>query len=99
MLPWILLLILAGVVAYALMPSGDLVIRVEAGGKVSITGKVTAHAAREIEEFCAKHIADAGRLRIAVCYPRSNRPMQVRIRGGITQGEQQMIRNFLTTLL
>jgi hypothetical protein len=95
---WLIVLGVALVIWRLSRPAGDCVFRIRQG-RVSTRGKIAAGKRAAIEGFLAEEFPEVRRLRIDVHYRRGTRPLRVRIRGSITPGEQQMIRNFLTTAL
>ncbi|MBL8851119.1 MAG: hypothetical protein JNG89_15675 [Planctomycetaceae bacterium] len=95
---WLVVLGLAALIWRYAGRSGDCVIRIRRG-QVTIRGKVAAGRRAEIERFLQEQFPDVPRLRIDVSFRRSSRPLRVRIRGPISGGERQLIRNFFTTTL
>lgn len=95
---WLLVLGVALLIWRLGQPSGECVFRVRQG-RVSSRGKIAAGKRAEIESFLAEEFPDVKRLRIDINYRKGSRPLRIRIRGAISPGEQQMIRNFLTTAL
>jgi hypothetical protein len=97
MLPWLILVAVAALIAWLAVRPGDCVIRAR-GGNVSVTGKCPAARAAEIERYFREHFAGVSRLRVDVEYSTLRRPLKVRVKGAVSRGEQQMIRNFLLTI-
>ena len=95
---WLIILGLALLVWRACQPRGDCVIRLR-GGQVSVRGRLAAGREPEIERFLTEHFSEVHRLRIDVLYPRGSQRLRLRIAGRLTDGERQLIRNFLTTTL
>jgi len=97
MWPWLIVIGIALVIWRLSRPAGDCVFRVRRG-QVSTRGKIAAGKRAEVESFLSEEFPEAKRLRIDVHYRRGGRPLRLRIRGAVTKGEQQLIRNFLSTL-
>lgn len=95
---WLLVIGVAFLLWWLSRPAGECVIRVR-NGTVTTRGKLSAGRRADIEGFLAEEFSDVKRLRIDIDYRRGSRPLRVRIRGSISPGEKQRIRNFLTTLL
>jgi hypothetical protein len=97
MLPWLILVAVAALIAWLAVRPGDCVIRVRSG-IVSVRGKCTSGRVGEIESYFRQHFARVGKLRVDIEFSTRTRPVKVRVRGPISRGEQQMIRNFLLTM-
>jgi hypothetical protein len=95
---WMLVLGVALLIWRLSRPAGDCVFRIRQG-RVSTRGKIAAGKRAQVEGFLAEEFSEVRRLRIDVSYRRGSRPLKIRIRGSITPGEHQMIRNFLVNLL
>jgi hypothetical protein len=95
---WLIIVGVAVLVWRATQPRSDLVIRMRRG-QPSFRGKLAAGRRAEIERYLTEQFADVGRLRIDVHYPRGSRRLRVRVRGSVSPGERQQVRNFLTAVL
>jgi len=93
---WLIVLGVALLIWRLSRPAGDCVFRVRRG-HVSTRGTIAAGKRAQVESFLAQEFPEVRRLRIDVHYRRGNQPLRVRIRGAVTPGEQQLIRNYLTT--
>ena len=98
MLPWLILMAGAALIAWLAVKPGDCVIRIRLG-KTDVRGRFPTARRTEIEGYFEKHFSHVRRLRVDVDFPRRERPLKVRVRGRISPGERQMIRNFLLTIL
>jgi hypothetical protein len=98
MLPWLILMAGAGLIAWLAVKPGDCVIRVRSG-KTNVRGRFPAARLAEVQNYFQQHFAHVPRLRVDIDFPRRQRPLKVRVKGRISPGQQQMIRNFLLTIL
>jgi hypothetical protein len=98
MLPWLILMAGAGLIAWLAVKPGDCVIRVRSG-KTNVRGRFPAAQLAEVENYFQQHFAHVRRLRVDIDFPRRQRPLKVRVKGSLSPGERQMIRNFLLTIL
>lgn len=97
MVPWLILLAAAALIAWLAVRPGDCVIRVRRGC-ISVKGKCPAARTVEIERYFREQFPAVSRLRVDIEYPTRRRPLKVRVKGALSRGEQQMIRNFLLTI-
>ena len=93
---WLILVAVILGIARLSMRRPDCVIK-SRNGRVSIKGRMTRSRQVRVEEYLRKHFADVARLQIDVNYPKRDRRLQIHIRGSLSEGEKQMIRNFLHT--
>ncbi len=98
MFPWLILMAGAGLIAWLAVKPGDCVIRARLG-KTDVRGQFPTSRRSEVESYFEKHFAHVRRLRVDIDFPRRERPLKVRVKGRISPGERQMIRNFLLTIL
>ena len=95
---WLIVVGIAVLIWRLVQPAGDCIINVRRG-QVTIRGKIAAGRRAEIERFLSDQFAHVQRLRIEVDFQRASRPLRVRIRGPISEGERQLIRNFVNATL
>ncbi len=96
---WLKFLIAAGVlyvVWLAVRPRYDFQIRTGPGG-VEVTGRIAERAQHEIRDYFQETKLSATTVRISGRRDGDNR-LQLRFRGPLSEGERQMIRNFLLTV-
>lgn len=98
MLPWIILMASAGLIAWLAVKRGDCVIRTRLGN-VDVSGRFPASRRPEVVRYFEQHFSHVRRLRVDIDFPRRTAPLKVRIKGRISPGERQMIRNFLLSIL
>ena len=95
---WLALLALAAVIWWLARSPPDLVIQLRRG-RVAVTGRIAAGRKAIVERFLQEQLPEVPRLRVNVRYPRGAKPLRIDVRGRISPGERQMIRNFLLTEL
>lgn len=97
---WIWLALIAATVAiwFLIRPTGDCRILVR-NGETQVTGRLPASRIGEVQRFFEDQFAGQQKLRVVITYPRSGHRLKIGIHGRVTEGERQMIRNFLLTLL
>jgi hypothetical protein len=66
-------------------------------GKVSFTGKFPRSHQAEVEEFLKREFADRGRITIAALRT-GPAGLRIVVRGRVTDGDRQRIRNFFQTI-
>jgi hypothetical protein len=98
MLPWIILMAAAALIAWLAVKPGDCVIRARLG-KTNVRGRFPAARLAEVQNYFQQHFGHVPRLRVDIDFPRRHCPLKVRVKGSISSGERQMIRNFLLTIL
>lgn len=88
-------LVIAGMlaIAYLSMRPADCTIKCR-NGRMTVKGRITHHHRLAVAEYLQGHFSGAARLRIDLHYPKPGSRLRVRIRGALTKGERQMIRNF-----
>lgn len=95
---WLILVGLAVLIWRIAQRPGDCVIRVRRG-RAFVRGRIPARRRSEVERFLTAHFGHVQRMRIDVYSPRRDQRLRVRVRGAVTEGERQMIRNFLAAEL
>ena len=98
MLPWLILLAAAALIAWLVVKPGDCVIRARLG-KTDVRGRFPESRRSDVLNYFQQHFAHVPRLRIDIDFPRRQRPLKIRVKGRLSPGEQQMIRNFLLSIL
>jgi len=98
MLPWLILMAGAGLIAWLAVKPGDCVIRTRLG-KADIRGKIPVSRRSDVVRYFEQHFAHVPRLRVDIDFPRRSGSLKVRVKGRVSPGEQQMIRNFLLSIL
>jgi hypothetical protein len=98
MLPWLILMAVAGLIAWLAVKPGDCVIRARSG-KTDVRGRFPTSRLAEVQDYFERHFAHVPRLRVDIDFPRRQRPLKVRVKGRLSAGERQMIRNFLLSIL
>jgi hypothetical protein len=92
----ILLTVMGGICWSLLVPKAEYVIR-SSRGVVRFEGKFPASRRAEVAEFLKREFAEHDRIKIsAVRTPQ--RVLRFGIRGKMTDGDRQQIRNFLRTI-
>lgn len=93
----ILLLGLFGAICYSLVqPSAQFVVRYSQG-KVRFSGKFPRSHQGEAEEFLKREFSDGRRITIAGVRGRTA-GLRIVVRGSLTEGDRQQIRNFFQTI-
>lgn len=95
---WLAILGVAIVVWRTCQPRGDCTVEIRRG-QVAFRGKLPAGRCHQIEQYLLEYFADVSRLRIDLFYPRGTQQLRLKIRGRISPGDRQQIRNFLSTIL
>ena len=67
------------------------------GGRARITGRMAQRTGAEIEEFFQSNFPHQPHVRIAVLSPTAQHRSRIRITGEVSDGEKQLIRNYLLT--
>jgi hypothetical protein len=79
-----------------LRPAAQFVIRYSRGN-VRFTGKFPRSHQAEVEEFLKREFANRGRITIAA-FKTGTAGLRVVVRGRVTDGDRQRIRNFFQTI-
>lgn len=98
MLPWLILMLGAGLIAWLAVKPGDCVIRSRLG-RTEIRGRLPATRRAEVERFFEQNFAHIPRLRVDIDFSRRAGPLKIRVKGPLSTGERQMVRNFLLSML
>lgn len=91
---WLLIAVVLLLVWWAMRRPADCVI-IWRAGRLQVSGTLPSGLQPLLEEFLVRELAESRRLRIDLRYPRGGRPLQFTVRGSVSAGERQMIRNFL----
>lgn len=95
---WLALIALAAVIWWLARSPPDLVIQLH-HGRVEVTGRIAAGRKAIVERLLQEQLPEVPRLRVNVRYPRGGKPLRIDVRGRVSPGERQLIRNFLLTEL
>lgn len=95
---WLVILGVAIVVWRTCQTRGDCTVEIRRG-QVEFRGKLPAGRCHQIEQYLLQYFPDVSRLRIDIYYPRGTQQLRLKIRGRISTGDRQQIRNFLSTIV
>jgi hypothetical protein len=88
--------VIALLLRFALRPATVFSIRVD-GGEVEVRGSVPGRSRGELRDFLLAHVRPAGAARIDGL--RDGHGVRIAFRGGLDEGQQQQVRNFLYPFL
>ena len=92
----ILVVVFGGICWSLLNPPAEFVIR-WSHGRARFRGRIPAARRTEIEEFLLREFPNAGTITISGLKDRGGRP-RLTVRGPLSDGDRQRIRNFLQTV-
>jgi len=93
----IVLIAVCGGLCYSLLlPPAVFVVRLSRGG-VRFAGRFPAAKRHEVESFLTREFADRGRISISALKAKDGR-MRLVVRGRLSEGDRQRIRNFFQVI-